>query len=372
MLSIGILGCLVWSQFVMALLCCEIKVINFAICWNSLVLLSTLYSKNLSNFTQSAGNLIFNFNKSSSETTREISFFNLDPFHKIYNTNYETNKKISDDWLTWFIGFTEGDGAILTFNDRLKFVLTQKEGAILYHIQEVLGFGKVKKYTNNLKKDSSSSTSPVNNEYYRFIVEDFKHILILANLFNGNLVLPNRSKQLNKWIDVLNNKLDNNNVSNIIFIDQLMLPSLENAWLSGFTDAEGCFNVNIGIRKKTLNGHRIILRFLLDQKDAYNTLLNIRNLFGIGQVSLRSETKSVFRYNNNSFKGLIPVINYFNNYPLKTKKSLSLNNWLIVFNMVQNKEHLSIEGLNKIKVITKTINLNNSLNTKIGSAFPNN
>jgi hypothetical protein len=40
--------------------------------------------------------------------------------------------------------------------------------------------------------------------------------------------------------------------------------------------------------------------------------------------------------------------------------------------MVQNKEHLSLEGLNKIKVITKTINLNNSLNTKIGSAFPNN
>lgn len=151
-----------------------------------------------------------------------------------------------------------------------------------------------------------------------------------------------------------------------------MLPSLENAWLSGFTDAEGCFNVNIGIRKKTINDHRIILRFLLDQKDAYNTLLNIRNLFGIGQVSLRSGTKSVFRYNNNSFKGLIPVINYFNNYPLKTKKYLSLNNWLIVFNMVQNKEHLSIEGLNKIKVITKTINLNNSLNTKIGSAFPNN
>ena len=205
MFSIGLLGFIVWSQMV-ALLYCEIKVINFAICWNSLVLLSTFYSKNLSNFTQSAGNLIGaycfsegdNFIKSSSETTREISFFNLDPFHKIYNTNYETNKKISDDWLTWFIGFTEGDGAILTFNDRLKFVLTQKEGAILYHIQEVLGFGKVKKYTNNLKKDSSSSTSPVNNEYYRFIVEDFKHILILANLFNGNLVLPNRSKQLNK------------------------------------------------------------------------------------------------------------------------------------------------------------------------------
>ena len=363
MFSIGILGFLVWSCFMMALLYCEIKVINFAICWNSLLLLGTLYSKNLSNLTQSAGNLIFKFKKSSSETTREISFFKFEPFYNIYysinslETNKRISKQISKDWLTWFIGFSEGDGAILTFNDKLQFVLTQKEGTILYHIQEVLGFGSVKKY----------------NEYYRFIVQDYKYILILAHLFNGNLVLANRSKQLSKWINVLNTKLfkDNNSIEKIKILDQLNLPSISNAWLSGFTDAEGCFNINIVIRKNSINGHRVILRFLLDQKDAYSTLLNIRNLFNYGKVSLRSGTNNVFRYNNNSFKGLIPVIHYFNNFPLKTKKSISLNKWLKVFYMTQNKEHLSLIGLNKIKEISKTINLNNSLNTKIGSAFPN-
>jgi hypothetical protein len=207
MFSIGILGFLVWSCFLMALLYCEIGVINFAICWNRNLLLDTLYSKNFSNITQSAGNLIFNFHKSSSETTCEISFFNYEAFYKIYNSYYNTNKEISKDWLTWFIGFSEGDGAILTFNDRLKFVLTQKEGAILYHIQEVLGFGSVKKYSSG------------KSEYYRFIVQDYKNILILFYLFNGNLVLENRSKQLKKWFNVLNTKFVNNNsIFNLLIV----------------------------------------------------------------------------------------------------------------------------------------------------------
>lgn len=38
--------------------------------------------------------------------------------------------------------------------------------------------------------------------------------------------------------------------------------------------------------------------------------------------------------------------------------------------MVINKEHLRTPGLNEIRVISKTINVNNSLNIKTGSAKP--
>lgn len=69
--------------------------------------------------------------KSSSETTRETSF-NFNAYRKISGNSPE---KISDDWLTWFIGFSEGDGAFITeVNKRLRFVLTQKEIGILHHI----------------------------------------------------------------------------------------------------------------------------------------------------------------------------------------------------------------------------------------------
>lgn len=34
---------------------------------------------------------------------------------------------IEASWLQWFIGFSEGDGGIYTYNGRMSFVLTQYE-----------------------------------------------------------------------------------------------------------------------------------------------------------------------------------------------------------------------------------------------------
>lgn len=151
-----------------------------------------------------------------------------------------------------------------------------------------------------------------------------------------------------------------------------MKPNLKDAWLSGFTDAEGCFNVAIQPRFNTVTGYRVSLRFILDQKNAESTLLQIRDLFKFGQVKVRGETNGVYRYNNNSFKGLLLVRDYFLTFSLKTKKAVSFKNWLEVFTMVLNKEHLVQEGLVKIRAIAKIINIKNSLNGKTGSAKPYN
>ena len=88
------------------------NIINFAICWNSLVLISTLYGKNLISYTQSADNLsLYSLshtlfgdsvsasldNKQSvSETTRDTSL-KFSAFRVYYNTLFNKDLGLSDE-----------------------------------------------------------------------------------------------------------------------------------------------------------------------------------------------------------------------------------------------------------------------------------
>lgn len=84
-----------------------------------------------------------------------------------------------------------------------------------------------------------------NNKYFRLIITNPKDIYLLTLLFNGNLVLKHRINQLNNWIKILNDKYN----YNLILLSQPKDISLSDAWLSGFIDAEGCFNVNVSSNK---------------------------------------------------------------------------------------------------------------------------
>ncbi|YP_008475038.1 putative LAGLIDADG endonuclease, partial (mitochondrion) [Candida oxycetoniae] len=347
--------------------------INFAICWNDLKQYSTLKCKNLYCYIQSAGNLsldllprklICKYIQSASETTREISF-NLYDFHKynqiLTNKNdllYKNINSIPDDFLIWLIGFIEGDGAIQTYSDKFKFVLTQKESNVLYLIQNILGIGKVVHYPQGKYNNK--------NDFYRLIVTKNSHILLLTYLLNGNLAINSRINQLSHWINLLNIKsIIKLNNKNIKLINKPVDISLNDPWLSGFTDAEGCFNISIENNRRYSSNQRIKLRYLLDQKD--EIILNkIKNLFSLGKVTLRNNTNGVYRYTITGLKGNYKIISYFNKYPLYTKKSISYNSYNKVYNMLINKEHLTEEGLMKIRRIKTNMSINNSLTTKTG------
>lgn len=338
--------------------------INLAICWNSLVLIGTLKCKNLISYTQSAGNLSLYSSRdktqSASETTCETSF-NFSEFRNYYNMLFGNNAPhLSDDGLTWFIGFAEGDGAIQTYAEgtRVRFVLTQKENAILYHIQKMFNIGTVKHFPQG--------KGGKNNDFYRWIVDDPSHILLLAHLFNGNLAISHRIKQLTLWVQALNNRFG---LDTIKLNSTAVSVTLQDAWLSGFTDAEGCFNVSITANARYALGHVIKMRYILDQKDSI-ILNKICELFGFGKVTLRSGTEDVYRYTATGFKTMNDVISYFKLFPLRTKKAFSFEKWLTVHGLVSNKLHLTEEGLAQIRILQKQININNSTTNKTGSAHP--
>lgn len=362
-MSIGILGFLVWSLKMASSYSDIGKLINLAICWDSLVLISTLKGKNFISYTKSAGNLslysLKDNKQSASETTCETSF-NFSAFRTYYNTlfNKSVHRQVTDEWLTWFIGFAEGDGAIQTYAEgrRVRFVLTQKESAILYEIKNKFNIGIVKHFPQG--------KSGNNNDFHRWMVDDASHILLLAFLFNGNLALNHRIKQLTLWVYVLNNRFGPNTIK---LNSTPVTITLLDSWLSGFTDAEGCFNVSITVNSRYTLGHVIKMRYLLDQKDSI-ILNQVCVLFGFGIVTLRSGTKDVYRYTATGFKVLNSVIAYFKLFPLRTKKAFSFEKWLTVHNSVSNKIHLTEEGLKEIRILQKQINLNNSTTNKTGAA----
>ena len=317
--------------------------------------IGTFNSENLMGYAQSAGNLSFlSFpllvkevksdiitDKSPSETTRETSF----NFHAYRNISKNDSYKITDVWLTWFIGFSEGDGAFLREkNTRGRFVLTQKETAILNHIQETLGIGRVRHFPH----------------FSRYLVDDKKSIDILIALFNGNLVLNKRKLQFKKWLDMFNYpEMDNN-----------ALPLVTNAWLSGFIDAEGCFNVTLFKRKAMLLGYQVKLRFMIDQKDSLDNMLFIKDqlkLFLTHRKLKKGSVGLMHRVETTSFVKVPFIIQYINKFNLKTKKQQSFDKWVTVYDMVNNKAHLTETGLNDIRRLSKQVNLLTSITNKTGN-----
>jgi len=129
--------------------------------------------------------------------------------------------------------------------------------------------------------------------------------------------------------------------------------------------------VKIDKRSNTVTGFRVMLRFILDQQKFTIFILTItRFIFLWSTTNFRGASNGVYRYQVNSFKGLIPIRKYFLIYPLKSKNLLSFKKWNEIYKMVLNKEHLLEKVLTSIRELSKNININNSLNRKTGSAMP--
>lgn len=146
--------------------------------------------------------------------------------------------------------------------------------------------------------------------------------------------------------------------------------TLKDSWLSGFTDAEGCFSVNIYNGKNKVKYTRC--RFILDQKDEKELLIEIKNKLKHGSVNLRSKINNVFRLtvsmNNPIRKDFMLLIKYFQKFPLKTTKNLNFELWCKVIDLIKLKKHNTHEGLKIIKELRTEMNKYIIENKPIGSS----
>ena len=120
-------------------------------------------------------------------------------------------------------------------------------------------------------------------------------------------------------------------------IENTKEPCLNDAWLSGFTDAEGCFSVKIANAKGLFY---VSVLFILDQKNEQKVLDKIGSLFNENKkAKLRTANlNNCLKPNNNSIKPCSnmfrltfycndvkktptsKILNFFNKYNLKTTK----------------------------------------------------
>jgi hypothetical protein len=269
--------------------------------------------------------------------------FDFTLFKENYNHYLNGSREIpSEDFLSWLVGFTEGDGSfVITNRKELQFVITQgsDDVQVLHMICDTLGFGKV------IKQGKRTS---------RFIVQDKRGLELIVSLFNGNLILPTRQRQFIEFIKAYNSKANNGKikVSVITPIQSTILPSLSDGWLSGFSDSEGCFTVSFLSNSKAFR-----IRYLVSQKGDINLpiLSHFILLLKAGSIEAHSQ-KSHFSFIINGEKACYNVYPYFDNYILKTKKFNSYILWKEIHNRISKREHLDLKLREELVLLATQVN----------------
>lgn len=177
--------------------------------------------------------------------------FDFSSFYTVYSKLYPNKPKPTREFLEWLIGFAEGDGSFtVAKRGDLQFVITQSTSdvQVLYYILNNLGFGKVNQHSKSSKT-------------HRFIVQDMQNLLLVCLIFNGNMVFFTRNSRFLIFLSAYNALALRMKLNIIRPIIDTVLPTLDDNWLLGFTDAEGCFTLSF-----LSNSTAYRLRFIISQK----------------------------------------------------------------------------------------------------------
>lgn len=362
--------------------------LNLAVCWELLRVLSTflfICRVKILKIGQSAGN------QKDSGKTRELSSLrknnsiifsrilrdytpSINKFTDIsgntINNNNITKSNIQSlgvipdiDLGSYLAGLTEGDGYIeinlnpkegkRVLNPRFVFTFNENNLFLYEHISNRIGSG----FFIKVKPNSM-----------HYVVGDIKGVIILTELMNGYFRTPK--------IDTFHKLINNLNITRSLDIPLLPLDisSLDsNAWFAGFSEADSYFNIKIISNKlKPENNPKISCRFTIEQRQIdKRTGLSCEPFMSMlaqyFEVSLLTITRnnpkfsspaSSYYFSVETISKLNKIIYYFDKYPLIKIKGLDYKDFLIGYNMILNKEHLTDVGIEKIKNIVAGMNKN--------------
>ncbi len=285
----------------------------------------------------------------------------------------------------WFItGFAEGEGSFI-----INITKNNKTG---WRVQVEFKIGLHKKYLSLLKGIQKffkvGAVYKQGDDAAQFLVQSAKELIVIINHFDKYPLITRKKRgdfQLFKQVVYMMLNKDHltlQGLGKIISIKASLnlgisanlkaaFPSIipvtydlgsryictipDPFWIAGFTAAEGCFFVHIINSTTHRLKKRVILVFLLTQHIRENELmLSLKNYFSCGHIYKNKEVHT-YRIENFSDVGS-KFIPFFEKYPVLGAKYLDFKDWCQVFELIKNKDHLTLEGLNKIQDIKANMN----------------
>jgi hypothetical protein len=142
----------------------------------------------------------------------------------------------------------------------------------------------------------------------------------------------------------------------------LAIKKIEPNWIAGFVDGEGCFDVKIYKCKTTKMGFAVQSRFRLTQHSRdYQLMKNLVNYLKCGNLTDDSKNLTVYLTVTKFADINEKIIPFFNKYPIQGNKRLDYLDFSKVAKLMENKAHLTQEGLEQIRQIEVGMNTRREL-----------
>ena len=131
---------------------------------------------------------------------------------------------------------------------------------------------------------------------------------------------------------------------------------LETQWIVGFVDGEGCFHIGISAHAEMTMGVQILPEFTVVQhKRDIQVLHALKAHFGCGVVRVNHGDRMSYRVRKFEHLSKI-IVPFFMAHSLKTRKNVDFHKFRDVLLLMEKGEHLTMEGINRIRAIGETMN----------------
>lgn len=127
-------------------------------------------------------------------------------------------------------------------------------------------------------------------------------------------------------------------------------------WVVGFVDGEGCFHIGINKNQEMRFGLQVLPEFTVVQHEVdQQVLYALKDYFGCGVVRKNHGTRLSYRVRGHE-NLLHKILPFFENHELKTRKRIDFTKFRKVVLLMEKKEHLTLDGIDKIRKIKTSMN----------------